>query len=69
MGFFKKQENELALKLLKWQYNRLRLPLPDDASLKKHAEKLVDDAHKIAREKGRNVFGIMKELVNDLKRK
>jgi len=69
MGFFRKQENELALKLLKWQYNRLSLPLPDDASLKKHAEKLVDDAHKIAREKGRNVFGIMKELVNDLKRK
>lgn len=69
MGFFRKQENELALKLLKWQYNRLSLPLPDDASLKKHAEKLVDDAYKIAREKGRNVFGIMKELVNDLKRK
>jgi hypothetical protein len=69
MGFIRKQENELALKLLKWQYNRLNLPIPDDASLKNHANKLVDDAHKIAREKGRNVFGIMKELINDLKRK
>jgi hypothetical protein len=69
MGFIRKKENELAFKLLKWQYARLNLPLPDDASLKNRAEKLVDDAHKIAREKGRNVFDIMKELVNDLKRK
>ena len=69
MGFFRKQENELALKLLKWQYHRLNLQLPDDISLKRHAVKLVDDAHRIAVEKGRNVFGIIKELINDLKKK
>ena len=69
MGFFRKQENELAVKLLKWQYTRLNLPIPDDASLRHHAERLVDDAHKIAKEKGQNVLGIMKELIHDLKKK
>ena len=69
MGFFRKQENELAVKLLKWQYTRLNLPIPDDASLRHHAERIVDDAHKIAKEKGQNVFGIMKELIHDLKKK
>lgn len=69
MGFLRKQEKELAVKLLKWQYNRLNLPLPDDASLRIHAERLVDDAHRIAKEKGSNVLGILKELIQDLKKK
>jgi len=29
----------------------------------------VDEAHRIARERGRNVLSIMKELVGDLKKK
>jgi hypothetical protein len=29
----------------------------------------VDEAHRIARERGRNVLAIMKELVGDLKKK
>jgi len=69
MGFFRKQENELAVKLLKWQYNRMNLPLPDDASLRSHADRLVDDAHRIAKEKGSNVLGILKELIHDMKKK
>ena len=69
MGFFRKQENELAIKLLKWQYSRLNHPVPNEAILKNQAEKLADDAHRIAQEKGRNVFGIMKELIRDLKKK
>jgi len=32
------------------------------------ARNLVDDAHRIARERGRNVVSILKELINDDKR-
>ncbi len=34
-----------------------------------HAARLVDDAHKIARERGRNVVGILKELIADIKKR
>jgi hypothetical protein len=32
------------------------------------AEKIVDQAHRIARERGQNVISIMKELIADLKK-
>jgi len=43
-------------------------PLPDDAALERNAEKIVDEAHRIAKEKGRNIYSIMKELISDLKK-
>jgi hypothetical protein len=46
----------------------MNLPLPESSELEKQSAKLVDDAHRIARERGMNVMGIMKELVNDLKK-
>jgi len=42
--------------------------VPDDAALEGHAKKNVDEAHRITREKGRNIYSIMKELVNDWKK-
>jgi hypothetical protein len=69
MGFIRQQEENLAIKLLKWQYQRMNYPQPEDAVIEQHASKIVDDAHRIAREKGRNVLAIIKELINDLKRK
>lgn|GEM_PF-2621690 len=42
---------------------------PPEAELNRRAAKLVDDAHRIARERGRNVLSIMKELVEDVKKK
>jgi len=69
MGFIRQQEENLAIKLLKWQYQRMNYSQPEDAVLERHASKIVDDAHRIGREKGRNVLGIIKELISDLKRK
>ncbi len=69
MGFIRQQEENLALKLLKWQYQRMNYSQPEDSVLERHASKIVDDAHRIAMEKGRNVLAIIKELINDLKRK
>jgi BMFP domain-containing protein YqiC len=69
MGFIRQQEQRLALRLLTWQYQRMNIALPDQTELETRAAKLVEDAHHIARERGRNVMTIIKELVQDLKKK
>ncbi len=69
MGFIRQQEERLAIRLLIWQYERMKLPVPPLSELERMAGKLVNDAHRIARERGRNVISIIKDLVNDLKKK
>ena len=68
MGFIRQQEERLAIRLLIWQYERLKLPVPGLSELERKASKLVEDAHRIARERGRNVISIIKDLVGDLKK-
>jgi len=67
MGFFRQQEENLAIKLLKWKYQRENRMPPADAALQRHAGRIIDDAHRIAKEKGRNVLTIIRELVADMK--
>ncbi|MDY6793551.1 MAG: hypothetical protein SWH54_19985 [Thermodesulfobacteriota bacterium] len=69
MGFFRQQEQKLAVRLLTWRYQKMNMTVPSMPELDRQAAKLVDDAHRIARERGRNVISIMKDLVDDLKRK
>lgn len=69
MGFIRQQEERLAVRLLAWQYQRMNLPVPSLEELERQAGKLVDDAHRIARERGRNVISILKEMVVDLTKK
>ncbi len=69
MGFIRQQEENLAVKLLKWQYQRMGRVPPDDGAARQQAGRIVDDAHRIAKEKGRNVISIIRELVGELKRK
>ena len=68
MGFFRQQEERLAIRFLTWQYQKLGKPIPDDTELKAQASKIVAEAHRIARERGRNVIAIVKDLVNDNKK-
>ena len=68
MGFIKQQEIKLALRLLMWQYQKRNVPLPSMSELRLQAESIVQEAHRIARERGRNVVAIVKELVNDIRR-
>lgn len=68
MGFFRKQEERLAQRFLNWQYQKLNKPAPDDAELKQQASRIVAEAHRIARQRGRNVIAIIKDLVNDIKK-
>ena len=69
MNFFRQQEEKLAMRFLSWQYQKLDVPVPDDAELARQAAKIVAEAHQIARERGRNVVSIMKDLIADLKKK
>jgi len=69
MGFIRQQEERLAVRLLIWQYQRLNISVPAMEELEHQAARLVEDAHRIARERGRNVMSILKEMITDIKKK
>jgi hypothetical protein len=69
LGFIKQQEKKMAVRLLTWQYQKKELPLPPAWEVERQAAALVDEAHRIARERGRNVVGILKELAEDIKKR
>jgi len=68
MGFIREQQKQLAIRFLTWQYEKRNLPVPSRIELEKHAVGIVEDAHRIARERGRNVISIIKEMITDIKR-
>ena len=68
-GFIRQQEERLACRFLSWRYEKLGLDAPATAELEVQAAKIVDEAHRIARETGGSVMAIIKELINDLKKK
>ena len=68
MGFFRQQEERLTMRFLTWRHQKLNIPVPDDAELELQAAKIVAEAHRIARERGRNVIAIIKDLVADIKK-
>ncbi|MEJ2656787.1 MAG: hypothetical protein P8012_06270 [Desulfobacterales bacterium] len=69
MGFIRQQEERLAVRLLIWQYQRMNVPVPAMEELEKQAAVFVGDAHRIARERGRNVISILKEMITDIKKR
>jgi hypothetical protein len=68
VGFFRQQEERMAMRFLAWRYQQLNKATPDDAELKLQATQIVAEAHRIARERGRNVIAIIKDLVQDIKK-
>ncbi|MGD8274163.1 MAG: hypothetical protein PVG52_15890 [Desulfobacterales bacterium] len=68
VGFFRQQEERLAIRFMTWRYQKLNKPVPDEAELRIQASNIVAEAHRIARERGRNVVAIIKDLVNDIKK-
>ena len=69
MGFIRQQEERLAIRLLIWQYQRMNISIPAVEELEHQAANLAEDAHRIARERGRNVMSILKEMIADIKNK
>ncbi len=68
MGFIRQQEEKLAVRFLSWQYEKLKKPIPDGAELARQSAKIVEEAHRIARERGRNVVSIIKDLIVDIRK-
>jgi hypothetical protein len=69
MGFFRNQEEKLAARILRWQHEKQKMPMPPESEIRRHAGRIVDDAHRIAKERGGNLLDIMKELVQDFLKK
>jgi hypothetical protein len=70
MGFIRQQEEKLAARWLRRQHEQAGGPVPPDAVLRREAARIVDDAHRIARERGGNLLEIMRGMVADwLKKK
>ncbi len=68
MGFIRQQEERLAARFLTWQYEKLKKPIPPEADLGSQAARIVEEAHRIARQRGRNVVSIVKDLIEDIKK-
>jgi hypothetical protein len=68
MGFIKDQEERLVIRLLEWQYRRRGLLPPPLSELRRRAGEVIDEAHRIARERGRNVLAILKEELDRIKK-
>ncbi|MDD9302047.1 MAG: hypothetical protein HUK40_06750 [Desulfobacter sp.] len=68
-GFVRKQEVGFAKKLLVWKYENSDMAMPDQAALSAQAEEVVEQAHGIAKKRGRNVIDILKETIKEIKTK
>jgi len=58
MGFFRTQEEKLAARFLRWQYEKQKRPLPPETEILRQAMRIVDDAHRIAKDRGGNLLDI-----------
>lgn len=69
MGFFRRQEEQMALRYLKWHYSKSDQPEPSPEALQSKSSEIVDEAHLIAAQRGRNVLSILKEMLEEIKKK
>jgi hypothetical protein len=67
-GLVRRQEVAFAKKLLVWKYEKSGLTLPSEDAISAHAEQIVEDAHRIAKESGNTVADILKNKMKDLKK-
>ena len=67
-GFIRRQEEKMAIRFLVWKYQKIDRIVPPISELQRLAANIVDDAHRIARERGQNVISIIKELIADMKK-
>ena len=67
MGLIRKGEERLTIGFLEWHYRKANLEMPDRSKLQGQAKRIVDEAHRIARETGGNVTSIIKDMIEELK--
>ncbi len=68
MGFFRLQQEKMAMKYLIWQHQKMNIPIPPISQLQQQAVKIVKYAHKNAKEKGKNGLCIMEGVGEDIKK-
>jgi len=69
MGFIRRQEEKVAARLIQWhQQQQAEKPLSSE-QLAQKASVLVDEAHRVAHHRGKNLLTIMKEMVADVLKK
>ena len=68
MSFWQKQQIKAAVRYLRWQFEKAGQPVPEQGELERRAAALVDEAGRIAGRTGRNVLGIVRDLIKDLKK-
>ena len=67
-GFIRCQEENLAIRFLVWKYQKMNLIVPPVSELRGLSSNIVDDGHRIARERGQNVISSIKEIIADMKK-
>jgi hypothetical protein len=67
MGFWRQQEEKLARHLLERKYQQQRQAVPPEEELVTMSKSIVAQAHRIARQRGRNVWSIIKDLASSIK--
>lgn len=68
-GFIRKKEIAFARKLLMWQYQKSGAAIPHEAALSAHAEKVVNEAHRIAEKSGHNIMEILKSRFKEIQKR
>ena len=68
MGFIRKQEEQMALRYLRWHYSKSIQSEPSEDLLRRKAKEVVDEAHRIAKQRGHNVLVILKEMLEEIRK-
>ena len=69
MSFIRRQEEKVATRLIQWYQQKQAIPPLSPDELARKAAVLVDEAHRVARHRGKNVLSIMKDMVSDVMKK
>lgn len=56
----------MAARLIQWHLSQKALPPLSPEELAQKSSALVDEAHRVARQRGKNVLAIMKDMVADV---
>lgn len=66
LDHLRQSELRLAKSILRWKFQKEGLPLPNNSELDAAASRLLDEARKIAKKRGKNLLDILKEEARQL---
>ena len=58
---FRSAEKRLTKGLIKWRLKRVGLPTPDEETMDKGSERIVDEAHKIMKRRAKSILEELKQ--------